>query len=120
MPPLRFVILRHEGINPPHFDLMFESSPGSDLRTFRCFEWPPNPGADLLALANHRRAYLEYEGPVSGNRGQVRRVLSGTCQLLAPTSGTRIIHIREPQPLEIRIEQSEQASDVWRVVSVSA
>ncbi len=33
------------------------------------------PGAHIAALAlpEHRLAYLDYEGPVSGNRGSVKR-----------------------------------------------
>jgi hypothetical protein len=31
----RYVILRHEGIDQPHFDLMFEAAPGALLATWR-------------------------------------------------------------------------------------
>lgn len=30
-----------------------------------------------IQIANHRQAYLTYEGPISGQRGEVRRVDSG-------------------------------------------
>ena len=33
MPPLRYVILWHDGVAEPHFDLMFETLPGSALAT---------------------------------------------------------------------------------------
>ena len=33
---------------------------------------------DADELADHRLAYLDYEGPVSGERGTVRRVDAGT------------------------------------------
>jgi hypothetical protein len=33
---------------------------------------------DARALADHRPAYLDYEGPVSGGRGTVARVDGGT------------------------------------------
>ena len=32
-------------------------------------------------LPDHRLAYLEYEGPVSGNRGVVRRIDSGKYEI---------------------------------------
>lgn len=32
----------------------------------------------LRRIPDHRRAYLDYEGPVSGNRGHVQRVDVGT------------------------------------------
>ena len=75
--PLRYVVLRHEGVPEPHFDVMWESSPGSALTTVRAREWPVAGDAPLERLPDHRRHYLDYEGPVSGNRGHVRRVASG-------------------------------------------
>jgi hypothetical protein len=78
----RFVLLRHEC--PPalgvqnHWDLMLQR--GSTLATWRLLELP-TPAAPLvsaLRLADHRTAYLEYEGPVSGDRGDVRRVDAGS------------------------------------------
>lgn len=36
---------------------------------------------DAEQLADHRLAYLEYEGPVSGNRGQVTRWDAGQYQI---------------------------------------
>jgi len=38
-------------------------------------------GVELLRLEDHRLAYLEYEGAVSGGRGQVRRVCRGTYEV---------------------------------------
>ena len=75
--PLRYVVLRHEQIDQPHFDLMFETAPGSALATWRSDEWPVTARARLQPLGDHRRDYLEYEGPVSGHRGVVRRVAGG-------------------------------------------
>ena len=74
---LRYVVLRHDGVADPHYDLMFETSPGSSLATWRSGEWPPRPGTPLIHLNDHRAAYLSYEGKVSGDRGFVRRVYSG-------------------------------------------
>lgn len=77
--PLRYVILRHEGIPDPHFDLMFETSPGSVLATWRSPVWPlVEIHTELVALPDHRRDYLDYEGPLSNNRGSVHRVATGT------------------------------------------
>lgn len=44
---------------------------------------PPDALAEMPAepLPDHRLAYLDYEGPVSGNRGAVRRWDQGTYQL---------------------------------------
>jgi len=75
---LRYAILRHEQIDQPHFDLMFETAPGSALATWRAQHWPPAPGEVLVRLRDHRRAYLDYQGAISGGRGSVWRVACGT------------------------------------------
>lgn len=72
----RFVILEHD--HPfAHLDFMIES--GDTLRTWRLLT-PPAPGETIAAeaLGDHRKAYLEYEGPVSGGRGAVCRWDAGT------------------------------------------
>jgi hypothetical protein len=72
----RFVILEHD--HPDlHWDLMLES--GEILRTWRLAA-PPGQGTDVAAAHSfdHRRLYLDYEGPVSGDRGRVIRWDSGT------------------------------------------
>jgi hypothetical protein len=76
----RFVILLHE--TPPdsdratHWDLMLEV--GDVLRTWAIGE-EPRMGRfiDAEGLADHRLAYLDYEGPVSRDRGTVSRWDSG-------------------------------------------
>lgn len=79
--PLRYVVLHHAGILRPHFDLMFELSPGSRLATWRSPVWPLPAFTQVEALSAHRADYLTYEGPVSGDRGSVRRVAAGTCRV---------------------------------------
>ena len=80
MPILRYVILHHQGIPDPHYDLMFEREPGGPLLTLRSPSWPILKPTPVEPLPDHRRDYLDYEGPVSNNRGDVRRVQSGTYQ----------------------------------------
>lgn len=75
----RYVVLLHKGIPEPHFDLMFEWRSGSDLVTLRLNEWPITPRTLQERLPDHRRLYLDYEGPISGGRGEVRRITSGHC-----------------------------------------
>jgi hypothetical protein len=72
----RFVILEHD--HPVlHWDLMLEAGPA--LRTWRLGA-PPAPGqaVDAEASVDHRLLYLDYEGPVPGNRGRVLRWDHGT------------------------------------------
>ncbi|MBX6312098.1 MAG: hypothetical protein IRY99_04145 [Isosphaeraceae bacterium] len=72
----RFVILEHrwEGV---HWDFMLEA--GEALRTW-ALEAPIAFGVAIpaRALADHRLAYLEYEGEISRGRGTVRRLDRGT------------------------------------------
>ncbi len=67
----RFVILEHDWPER-HWDLMLEA--GTALRTWR-LSAPLAPGADVgaQAIGDHRLLYLDFEGPVSGNRGCVKR-----------------------------------------------
>lgn len=81
---VRFVVLAHdEPAGGLHFDLMIEQ--GGVLATWRCPIEPEGAAAGPLAierLADHRLHYLTYEGPISGNRGTVRRHDEGTCTVL--------------------------------------
>ena len=84
----RFVVLRHTGHGSDHFDLMIESDPAAEgLATWRASEWPLSDGTALTPLGPHRRAYLDYEGPVSGGRGEVRRVAAGQCRVREGADG---------------------------------
>jgi hypothetical protein len=79
----RFVILEHD--HPElHWDFMLED--GGVLRTWR-FAVPPALGHSCAArqLTDHRLAYLDYEGPVSGGRGSVRRWEQGNYDWLWDT-----------------------------------
>ena len=104
--PLRFVVLRHDGIPQPHFDLMFESDPDGRLITFRSPVWPLVEPTDLIPLGEHRREYLAYEGPISGNRGQVRRVAEGTFEWGTRASDGLEIRLLTPIQSNLRIEIS--------------
>lgn len=81
--PLRYAILHHTAHpdQPDHFDLMFELEAQQTLATFRSRTWPPDTAVERLP--DHRRNYLTYEGPVSGNRGEVKRIAAGTFTILS-------------------------------------
>ncbi|HSU69614.1 MAG TPA: hypothetical protein VLJ39_22205 [Tepidisphaeraceae bacterium] len=82
MQPLKYVVLHHSQIDEPHFDLLFETLPGSMLAAFRTQSWPIETPTTLTRLRDHRRLYLEYEGDLSGNRGSVSRIAEGTCEVV--------------------------------------
>ncbi len=48
---------------------------------------------DAVRLPDHRRLYLDYEGPLTNNRGSVRRVASGLCTWSQPMPGRLDVHI---------------------------
>jgi hypothetical protein len=81
----RFVILRHEppidGARPLHWDFMLESE--GVLLTW-ALQSEPGHGRTIPAsrLEDHRAAYLDYEGPVSRNRGSVSRFDAGEYLLI--------------------------------------
>lgn len=81
MQPLRYAVLRHSEISEPHFDLMFETLPGSMLATWRSESWPIEQRTELRRLRDHRRLYLDYEGQLTDQRGTVYRVAEGTCEV---------------------------------------
>ena len=79
---MRYVVLRHEGIPKPHFDLMLEREPDGPLATWRSPVWPLVNKTELVPLPDHRRDYLTYEGPLTDDRGHVKRVAEGTFEWL--------------------------------------
>ena len=88
----RFVVLEHD--HPVlHWDLMLEE--GGALRSWRLGS-PPRAGQGQAAerTPDHRLLYLDYEGPVSGDRGTVARWDGGTFTWLT----------REPGRLRVEIQ----------------
>ena len=108
MPPLQYVILRHEAIAEPHFDLMFETRPGSDLATFRGPLWPIDSTTALTRLKDHRRVYLEFEGELSQRRGRVVRIARGECNIEIGENAVWTIHLLNGCPArQIVVKQIE-------------
>jgi hypothetical protein len=113
----RFVLLYHdcpaEFPRPSHWDLMLEQE--GMLRTWALAElpqaWQPlverteeacrtscpaASGANVIAaeaLGDHRPDYLDYEGPVSDERGEVTRVESGTFETERATPDRWIVTV---------------------------
>jgi hypothetical protein len=108
---LRFVVLQHADVDEPHFDLMFETLPGSMLATWRSETWPIERRTALTRLRDHRRLYLEYEGQLSGQRGTVYRVAEGNCAVDVGEGGVwtiRLLSGAAPQTLVLRQISAEQ------------
>ncbi|MCY3022918.1 MAG: hypothetical protein NTW87_28405 [Planctomycetota bacterium] len=111
---MRFVVLHHTDWlgHADHYDLLLQLDAGTsdDDPVLKAFATPADEfplvsrdPADRVAtqsvtlhrLPDHRRIYLWYEGPVSGNRGRVTRVDEGELTLLRPPDAA----VREIQTL---------------------
>lgn len=120
----RFVVLRHslpaEAERPTHWDWMFELN--GVLET-----WATEPLNQLFGpseliepisviaqrLADHRLEYLDYEGPVSGQRGSVARILRGTYTCLDQSRRQRRLSVDElGYVIEFDIANDEQLDAV--------
>jgi hypothetical protein len=136
----RFVLLFHDCPpsyeRPSHWDFMLEQD--ALLRTWAISELPAAwhaacekvassqqtklPGAtgdtvEARALGDHRLAYLDFEGPLSGNRGRVVRIDAGTFRLLDKTSQTpNCLHVELSGLLlsgAATLMRSEADSEQW-------
>jgi hypothetical protein len=80
-----FVILQHQlpsgNERGSHWDFMLQVD--DHLRTWALADPPANETTvDAMLLDDHRLDYLNYEGPVSGNRGAVSQWDRGSYTLL--------------------------------------
>ena len=116
---LRYVLLRHEGVAKPHFDLMLETAPDSLLATWRVYRWPIDEQVPLEKLAEHRRDYLEYEGPLSNDRGHVKRIVAGTHRIDRKFETLWDVTLLTPVP-EQRIILATVLPDQWVAVPLSS
>ncbi|MFN9724737.1 MAG: hypothetical protein ACK524_22750 [Planctomyces sp.] len=106
----RFAVLQHD--HPfLHWDLLLEDGP--EAATWRLLRRPVL-GEPIAAepLAPHRLMYLSYTGPVSGGRGFVSPLATGTWQLLTAAGDSQTIQRNsavspdsavQPLPLPVRI-----------------
>jgi hypothetical protein len=96
----RFAILDHDWPEP-HADLLLENE--ATLLTWRlppiaveAVEGRAVPYTEPVVatrLPDHRRLYLEYEGPVSGDRGRVRRIDEGVFEWIERDAARWVIDL---------------------------
>ncbi len=84
----RYVILYHQQSSSEadltHWDLMLETD--GTLRTWQIHQQPvANRQLQATPLPDHRLDYLQYEGPISGDRGHVSQWDVGTFEGIVPT-----------------------------------
>lgn len=117
---MRFVVLTHSDSRGVHWDLMFEEA--GALRTWSLAE-EPRLGSSCPArqLADHRKEYLDYEGPVSGDRGTVAAFDRGEYTLLesTPTRWRAAIHGARLVGVVV-LSRGEEETARWRVQLLTA
>ena len=113
-PSLQYVILKHTGIREPHFDLMFETMSGSQLATWRSPCWPIISRTAITRIGDHRRDYLNIEGELGGDRGNVQRISRGYFNPVHISDGLWRITIRD-LVATVELEMTRNAGDQWHV-----
>ncbi len=135
----RFVLLYHEC--PPgyertsHWDLMLET--GDALRTWALEQLPRDWHAAHLqttafdprcppisddnsvvaeSLANHRLTYLDYEGPLSDNRGRVSRVASGDFRIRSTSPDSWCVILSGGMTGTVMLRKSSPDDPIWVLV----
>ncbi len=120
----RFAVLHH--ILPPgaekasHWDLLLEQPDPTPQFDFEPGLWtfevsiPPEkwgPSTCVRKLPNHRKIYLDFQGAVSGDRGEVVRVLSGVLNW----------QVVEKELLILQLKSNDETSlDLHGILNLSA
>ena len=108
----RFVILEHD-YPVLHWDLMLDA--GAALHTWRLASVPRlGVAIEATALPDHRRMYLDYEGPVSGDRGKVRRFEEGTFDELDESAFDVRVLALAGQHVRGTVRLTRIVEDKWR------
>lgn len=108
----RFVILSHD--HPfPHWDFLLED--GETLRSWRLRDFP-RPGLSLAAepLQDHRKAYLDYEGPVSGGRGTVVQIDAGEYRVLKTDATGMVLRLDNGRNRMLATLLVEGVAQLWK------
>ena len=112
----RFVLLTHD--HPfVHWDLLLEDA--ETARTWRLLEcparWLVDPSITLVAeaIADHRLMYLDYEGPVSRERGRVVRWDHGEVEWLAESESSVRLRLSGLQLVGDLTLDHEMSQPLW-------
>jgi hypothetical protein len=101
-----FALLEHAGLGPRHWDLMIRR--GACLATWQLRSNPlllsPGQSIEASRIADHREAYLDYQGPISGGRGCVRREAGGIAQLDIRDDDWTLTLCQLRPPLRLRLK----------------
>ncbi len=127
MPRRRTVLLEHLTPTGRHFDWCVEHpahpAGAAPLVTFRVtlasWAWAAAGRLTLERIGDHRRAYLDYQGPIAGKRGRVRRVDAGQVLVRRWGASRAVLDValgRFTGTVELR----RLDSDRWAMVALAA
>ena len=109
----RYVILHHVQRDGEHWDLMLEYA--GTLMTWQLSREPVDASSfpqPARRIGDHRIAYLDYEGTVSGDRGHVKRIDRGPLSLVQNDSD-QVVFTALGRRLNGRFRLTRQADDEW-------
>ena len=114
----RFALLTHD--HPfVHWDLLIEA--GATARTWRLLEsparWLSDPSIEVAAesIAAHRLMYLDYEGPVSRERGRVIRWDHGLVEWLSEGMSSVRLRLNGERLVGVLTLDRETSQSLWSV-----
>ncbi len=107
----RFVILTHT--HPAwHWDVMLEKE--ASLSTWKLHATPT--GADPQSaqpLADHRLIYLDYEGTVSGDRGEVRQWDAGVFETISHDANCMVVRLSGRKLVGTAVFEKQNSTNFW-------
>lgn len=114
---LRFVVLHHTmpsySDRLSHWDIMIEE--GEDLLTWALLDEPFSQVIqESQRLNNHRLEYLEYEGEISGGRGNVKRWDNGEINFLSSSADSYEFEMKGER-LKARAKLKREDRDIWLI-----
>ena len=113
----RYVILEHDWPEK-HWDFMLETGPV--LQTWKLAGAPkPAVGIPAEKSFDHRLMYLDYEGPISGDRGSVSRWDGGCFETLIEQENRRVIRV-QGKGLQGIVELMNHPETGWQFTFSSA
>jgi len=95
-PKKRFTLLKHETEDDVHVDFLLENEQET-LWTWRIndvefFSQPAeNRSISAVRIFDHRKLYLDFEGELSGSRGRVMQIDTGTWQFVRQNKNRLVI-----------------------------
>ena len=113
----RFVVLRHDvppgAARSSHWDFMLDI--GAALRTWALASEPAvGVPISAQALADHRLAYLDYQGAVSGDRGTVSQWDAGQYSVIEESPGLVVLNLAGKRLHgQVRMTRQEPSADHW-------